>query len=590
MATSYYPQQDQPTQNKPSNGSFDINSQITNALHQGMSPQDITTYLSNKGYGQAAKDYFGIKDPEEKKGIFARIGEDLGKRTQDAASALANKDNKLTGAETILRTTGALAGGINDIIGEGISSGIDALPDNVKKVGSDILNSPVGQAGLNLIKKGTDIYNNFSENHPRAAKDIESVANIASLLPTGKVAKVGSEVAEQGLKTAGRTALKVGEEAVDLGKNVATKASDVVTPLEKGVQNVLKGGQEISGSSKIPKLTEIQNKFNKYTTQAQRAIEDYSQATPLELAGKQAENSLKILNNKLQSIGAEKAVITNSLADIDTGEIVNNAIKKLKDSIQDRTGVKISEKINKSTVSDFLDVRGNPLFSLNNEEPTKKIILRDAANRTSVISDPSDIKLIKNIYEKFSSVAKSPNFKKVDDLVDFVQGELYKRSTVGAIPINDKVEGVLKNIIEELNNNLKDIGGDAYKLKNSQYSKLLEIRNILNKGLGVDANKGAALMKQLFSPSGTMARKLFTRIKDLTGIDLVQEATLAKFAMENIGDVRQASLLEQVLKGGAPTSKSGVIRYAADKILNKLQDPIGKANRVIETELKKASK
>jgi hypothetical protein len=154
MATSYNPQQDQPTQNKPSNGSFDINSQITNALHQGMSPQDITTYLSNKGYGQAAKDYFGIKDPGEKKGIFARIGEDLGKRTQDAASALANKDNKLTGAETILRTTGALAGGINDIIGEGISSGIDALPDNVKKVGSDILNSPVGQVGLNLIKRG----------------------------------------------------------------------------------------------------------------------------------------------------------------------------------------------------------------------------------------------------------------------------------------------------------------------------------------------------------------------------------------------------------------------------------------------------
>ena len=77
---------------------------------------------------------------------------------------------------------------------------------------------------------------------------------------------------------------------------------------------------------------------------------------------------------------------------------------------------------------------------------------------------------------------------------------------------------------------------------------------------------------------------MFQSIKKYTDIDLVQEATLAKFAMENIGDVRQASLLEQVLKGNA-TSKSGLIGIAADKVLSKIQDPIGKAKRIAEKKL-----
>jgi len=551
MATSYNPQQDQPTQNKPSNGSFDINSQITNALHQGMSPQDITTYLSNKGYGQAAKDYFGIKDPGEKKGIFARIGEDLGKRTQDAASALANKDNKLTGAETILRTTGALAGGINDIIGEGISSGIDALPDNVKKVGSDILNSPVGQVGLNLIKKGTDIYNNFSENHPQAAKDIESVANIASLVPTGKVAKVGSEVAEQGLKTAGRTALKVGEEAVDLGKNVATKASDVITPLEKGVQNVLEQGsieRKLSGKELMSK------NFERYAEQADKALSDFSQATPMELAGNRAEDALKQINEKLNSIGQNKAIITNKLSKKPVGSIVADARSQLRTALSDRAGLAFN----------------------------KEGDLIDAAGRVSKVSDPTDLSLLKTADNKLAQLSNNPTFQQVDDAIDFLQDQLYKRNANVAVPVNGQVEGILKKTISDLNSKLKDIGGKEYRNLNEQYSQIIDTRDLLNKGLGSDANKGASLLKQLFSPAGTMSRKLFAEVKNLTGIDLAQEATLAKFTMENVGDVRQASLLEQILKGNVPINQSGIIRYAADKVLNKLQDPIGKARRIIE--------
>ena len=53
-------------------------------------------------------------------------------------------------------------------------------------------------------------------------------------------------------------------------------------------------------------------------------------------------------------------------------------------------------------------------------------------------------------------------------------------------------------------------------------------------------------MKRLFSPIGGDTRRIFAEIQAETGVDLVKEATLAKFAMEGVGDVRQASLLKQL--------------------------------------------
>lgn len=548
------------------------------ALKSGLSPQDITNYLSAKGRAQEAHDYFGIQDAKKEPGFLSRVGEDLKKRGQDAKNSLMNSDNKLTGAESILQTTGALAGGIGDVIGQGIKSGINALPEGVKDVGRSALQSDAGQAVMGGIGSAMEKYNSWAQQNPRAAKDLESVVNIASLFPAGKGAQIGGELVEQGAKTVGRTALKVGEEAIDLtkkginmGKNVVTKASDVVTPIEKGVVNVLKDG----GNAPTTKLVDIQNKFNKYSTQAQKALEDYSQTTPMELAGQKGEEALKELKKQLTSHGEAKGVALK--------QVGNKIVPNIQESrnlfdhlLSDRLGIQIKGGKVSNMPGRLSLIEGNPM----------DVDLAKQVDRILTELEP----------KSSSSLLPTKNnhatLQQVNDAVDSIQGKLFARQGVGAAPINTRLEGAIKQVVHDLNERAKDIGGDLYRTANQDYSAAREIHDVLNKGLGVDANRGAALMKQLFSPAGTMARNLFSDIKRLTGIDLVQEATLAKFAMENVGDVRQASLLEQVLKGGgnAPTSKAGVIRYAADKLLNKLQDPMGKAKRIISTEIKKSSK
>lgn len=542
------------------------------ALDSGLKPQDIVNYLSSKGRAQEAYEYFGIKDSkQEEPGFFSRVGEDLKKRGQDAKSALMNSDNKLTGAEAILQTTGSLAGGVGDILGEGFSSGIDALPESVKKVGRSVLQSKPGQAVMGGIGSMMEKYNSWAQQNPRAAKDLESVVNIASLFPVGKGAQVGGEFVEQGARAAGKTALKVGEGAIDLtkkgmniGKDVAVKVSDMVTPLEKGVQNVMEKGaleNKLSGKELMSK------NFERYANQAQKALEDYSQTTPMELAGQKGEEALAELKKQLTLYGETKDAV---LKQVGTKIVPNiQESRNLFDHLlSDRLGIQIKSGKVSNMPGRLSLIEGNPMDV-------------DLAKQVDRILTELEPKSSSSLLPGKNSHA---TLQQVNDAVDSIQGKLFARQGIGAEPINTKLEGAIKQVVHDLNERAKDIGGSSYRSANESYSAARDIHDVLNKGLGVDANRGAALMKQLFSPAGTMARNLFADIKRLTGIDLVQEATLAKFAMENVGDVRQASLLEQVLKGGggAPTSKAGVIRYAADKILNKLQDPMGKAKRIIQ--------
>jgi hypothetical protein len=185
------------------------------------------------------------------------------------------------------------------------------------------------------------------------------------------------------------------------------------------------------------------------------------------------------------------------------------------------------------------------------------------------------------VASRLETLAKNPTFSRVDDTIDYIQEILYKGSKDMTVPINKKVEGILKKVTADLNEGLKRTGGQEYRDINSQYAKIIGVRNDLNKLLGPKGNRGGSLMKRVFSPSDAGTKKLFALVKEITGVDLVDEATLAKFAMENAGDARQSSLLEEVIRGRVP-SKASFIEAAARKTIGKLQDPIGKARRIIQ--------
>ena len=350
---------------------------------------------------------------------------------------------------------------------------------------------------------------------------------------------------------------------------VANAASDAITPIEPALKTELLKGE----SNKTFNKQQILDRYDTYTKQAELAKRDYSQATPLELAGNKADEALGKLNDGLKTFGEQKTSVLAQRGN----QIVPDIQKtrgKFNNLLADRLGIRVSNGEVSNLPGRLSVIEGNPM-DIGLAKQVDNILQKLEPQSTNSLLPAKESRA---------------TLQQVNDAVDSIQGKLYERSGVGAQPINTRLEGVIKQVIGDLNERAKVIGGDEYRQANANYSRLVELRNNLNKSLGTDSNKGGAMLKQLFSPAGAKNRKMFEAIKKETGIDLVNEATLARFAMQNAGDVRQASLLEGFVPNNIPTTKAAGLMYLLNKGVEKLQNPSAKANRIAEKALKTMKK
>lgn len=168
--------------------------------------------------------------PQQPKGFFRRLagglGEAFGKRAENISQSF--QTDQSIGSK-VLQGAGQIAGGIGDVVTETAEAGFESLPQGVqqgaKNVGVAILQTPVGQAGLQALQSGMAGWEQFKQQDPETAKNIEAVLNIASILPVGKGAQV-----------AGKGAIKAGE----AGLEVAQKG---IGAIEKGASNLVGKGE-----------------------------------------------------------------------------------------------------------------------------------------------------------------------------------------------------------------------------------------------------------------------------------------------------------------------------------------------------------
>jgi len=473
---------------------------------------------SQQGYSfkEAGQDFMQMGE-----GIIGAAKETF-KKQQQAFSSDQPLASKLTQA------IGIGAGGASKVFGEAvIGGGKMLLPQSSEesiKSGVQSAVAPIVQSQpvQNLISK----YESLDENTKR---DVDSllgigsfVADIAGLGIAGKGAKAIGEVAEQGGKQVFKTSVEVASKLKQIGSAKTVKIADSIIPIPETVKTTLK------------RTTPEQ--FSKYIDEAKNAVIDQKALTPLESAGQKATESLQTIQNKLNSIGSQKASI---LEKAKTGlQPMGNIALKARQSLNQQLG---------------------------------KLTL-----------DAPDTSLMKDISGKLKSLGSNPSVKKVDEFIDYAQEQLFKGTDGLTVSIGSRTEAVLKNVIKQMNDNVKKVAGKSYSNLNKQYSDIIDIRNKLNKALGTDANKGGSLMKRVFSPTDGGTKKLFEEVKKLTGVDLTDEAVLAKFAMELYGDVRQKSLLEGL---GLPTT-SGLV----DKLLQVSGDITGLDDFITNLKLKRATK
>jgi len=166
-------------------------------------------------------------------GFFGKIQEQMRQRGANLADIAAAAGRQLP-QETAVQTLGTELGALGDVIGQTISSavgtGYEALPkgaqETIGELGTDILESDIGKAGIQALRLGAEAWGGFKTENPRAARNLEGVVNIGAFFTPVK-----------GVSAAGVTK-KVGEVGV---KAAAEVGKDVAMYPVKGVKTVVSG-------------------------------------------------------------------------------------------------------------------------------------------------------------------------------------------------------------------------------------------------------------------------------------------------------------------------------------------------------------
>lgn len=185
-------------------------------------------------------------------GFLDRVGQDISKRQsefQDIKKATLSGDQSIAeGALQTFAKTGL--GTLNDIAGEALQSGYEAMPSTavgrvIKSGAANLANSPLfsenAPSPKDIMGSAAEKYAGFAEQNPRAARNIESVANIALTFPASKTAAK----AVSGADDVGKAASYVGNKSYESGVKSAAKMrsnfiDDLITPkLTEGTKREL---------------------------------------------------------------------------------------------------------------------------------------------------------------------------------------------------------------------------------------------------------------------------------------------------------------------------------------------------------------
>lgn len=460
---------------------------------------------------------------------------DVGDSTFNTISSAIAGEGQFEGQSPLTRGVAATAAGFSAVPQGALAVAPEPVRKGVEFIGEKIgagfkkLTGAIGGTKFMQEAAGseyTDPNTGVSTYTPNDLGTLEEGLSIAS--GGGEIAGniLGAKGVSDGLLKTVNTTNKLANEAFKASDDVLTKiknANPIVTQgnfLTKAVDDARFQLSDIDPQVETVLKRSNFDEVNTYFQQARNAKIDPAKSTPLEIAGNKAESAYDAIDTaRRKAVDGKKAI----LAEVADNKVSGNTINEVMSGSIQRINEKFGAKV---------DAKGN--------------IVQDKG-RTMTL-DETDQKLVSEYVSRLNSLGVSPTVKQVDDFVDWAQGQLYKQSkTVSKLDsASDPVIRELQQTTGDLNARLKNQVGNGYGEVNARISNLIELQDELSRALGADARKGGGLMKTLFSPTGGNTRKIFQQIADETGIDLFKEATLAKYAMESVGDVRQASLLKQL--------------------------------------------
>jgi hypothetical protein len=142
-----------------------------------------------------------VSPPSEDKGLLSRVAEDVSNRFQQGKQIMTTPGQNPFSVG--LQMAGkVVAGTAGDIAGEVVKSAYktfvpEDVQEKVKGGLQKIMSTPELQPGIEAVKRGALEYANWAKEHPEAAGNIESLVDIATLVPVGAGAKAVTATAKQ---------------------------------------------------------------------------------------------------------------------------------------------------------------------------------------------------------------------------------------------------------------------------------------------------------------------------------------------------------------------------------------------------------
>jgi hypothetical protein len=452
-------------------------------------------------------DYLLQDQPKEKEpGFFSKVVTNLKNTFKSGAQ---NITEDIANAPAVYEKAGGGAGAniltslstMGHVAGDVASTAGGILGSFIEPVLPESAKKTIGNVATYIDDKVQSIPGMTPEIH----KSLGDVFNAISLLGGNKAATTAKDVTVKTAQT-GVNALKNGVESVgDVAQSISQQAPQQFNRAVKLL------AAEPSAQVKTILQETPKSVFDDYLKIAQEASTDPRKASVFEKVGDKMTEATKQLKSQADSIGAQKRTI----------------IEKAKVGLQP-----------------FIDA-------------PRKAILK--------VTQLTDNPLKNQVIEKLKSIKTKLD---ADKVIDEVQSMIYDAKGTKLIAEGSSIEKQLKGILGEMNGALKESLPKAYRDLNVKYSNRAKVIGTLNRALGevVEgvATRGTGLVKQFFSPAGTKTKELFDFIKKNTGVDLAQDATIAKFMGELFDDPKVKSLLE-----GLPTTKSGYIEKVIDFVADK---------------------
>lgn len=177
------------------------------------------------------------QQPEEQEtGLISNVTNRFLERFGDPKEELfALGTGDVTLPETLLRGTAAGTGAITGVLGEAVS---EITPDVVKEFASDVgkavLNTSVGQKGLEALQQGIENFQEFKKNNPRVGRNIEDLASFAlNSFSLGNAPQFAKQIASvpKSVYRAGKTAF--GGTKPLASKDLATLANNAYSNADR---------------------------------------------------------------------------------------------------------------------------------------------------------------------------------------------------------------------------------------------------------------------------------------------------------------------------------------------------------------------